>query len=45
MSRRSFVAQKIYSKNFVAVHEIKPVLTLDEPIYVGFSILDLRFDL
>ena len=34
--------KKIFSKNyFVAIHEIKPVLTLDKPIYVGFIILDL----
>ena len=33
--------QKIFSENFVAIHEIKPVLTLNKPIYVGFSILDL----
>ena len=26
---------------FVVIHEIKPVLTLNKPIYVGFSILDL----
>ena len=26
--------------NFVAIHEIKPVLTLNKAIYVGFSILD-----
>ena len=37
----SFVSQKIFSKNFVAIHEIKPVLALNKPIYVGFSILDL----
>ena len=37
----SFALQKIFSKNFVAIHEIKPVLTLNKPIYVGFSILDL----
>ena len=36
-----FVSQKIFSKNFVAIHEIKPVLTLHKPIYVGFIILDL----
>ena len=36
----SFVSQKIFEKNFVALHEIKPVLTLYETIYVGFSILD-----
>ena len=29
------------SKNFVAIHEIKPVLTLDKTIYLGFSIFDL----
>ena len=28
-------------KIFVAIHEIKPVLALNKPIYVGFSILDL----
>ena len=41
VSRPSFVSQKIFSKNFVAVHRIKPVLTLNKPIYVGFSILEL----
>ena len=39
--RASFVSQKIFSRNFVAIHEIKPMFTLDKPIYVGFSILDL----
>ena len=33
---------KIFCKNFVAIHWIKWVLTFDKPIYVGFSILDLR---
>ena len=41
ISKPSFVSQKIFSKNFVAIHEIKPVLTLNKPVYVGFSILDL----
>ena len=41
ISKPNFVSQKIFSKNFVAIHEIKPVLTLNKPIYVGFSILDL----
>ena len=41
LSKPSFVSQKIFSKNFVAIHEIKPVLTPNKPIYVGFSILDL----
>ena len=41
ISKPSFVSQKILGKNFVAIHEIKPVFTLNKPIYVGFSILDL----
>ena len=41
ISKPSFVSQKIFCKNFVAIHEIKPVLTLNKPVYVGFSILDL----
>ena len=41
VSRPSFVSQKIFSKNLVVVHRIKLVLTLNKPIYVGFSILEL----
>ena len=41
ISKSSFVSQKIFSKNFVAIHKMKPVLTLSKPIYLGFSILDL----
>ena len=41
VSRPSFVSQKIFSKNFVAVYRIKPVLTFNKPFYVGFSILEL----
>ena len=41
MSKNQVVPQKILGKNFVAIHEVKPVLTLDKRIYVGFSILDL----
>ena len=32
---------KIFSKNFVAIHQIEPLLILNKPIYMGFSILDL----
>ena len=42
VSKPNFVSQKNFNKNFVAIHEIKPVLTLDELIYVGFSVLELR---
>ena len=41
VSKPNFISQKIFSKHFVAVHKIKPVLTLNKPIYVGFSVLDL----
>ena len=41
VSKPNFISQKIFSKNFVAIHQLKPVLTLNEPVYVGFSILDL----
>ena len=41
ISKTTFISQKIFSKNFVTNHKIKPVLTLNKPIYVGFSILDL----
>ena len=41
ISKPSVISQKIFSENLVPVHEIKPVLTLNKRIYVGFSILDL----
>ena len=42
VSKPSFVLQEIFSKYFVAIHEIKLVLTLDKSIYVECSILNLR---
>ena len=41
MSRSAFISQRIFDENLVAIHEIKPVLTLNKPNYGGFSILDL----
>ena len=41
ISKPCFVLQKIFPKNVVAIHKIKPVLILNKPIYVGFSIPDL----
>ena len=32
---------KIFNKNWAAIHEIKPVLMLNKPIYTGFTTLDL----
>ena len=41
ISKPSFISQKIFRRNFVAIHDIKPVLMLNKSVYVGFSILDL----
>ena len=41
VSKLNFISQKIFSKHFIAVHQIKSVLTLNKPIYIGFSILEL----
>ena len=37
----NFIPKKIFDKNFVAVRCSKTVFTLNKPIYVGFSILEL----
>ena len=34
----SFVSQKIFSKNIVAIYEIKSILALDKPICIGLII-------
>ena len=40
-SRPTHITHKIFGKNYAAIHEIKPVLMLNKPIYVGFTILEL----
>ena len=41
VNKPNFVSQKIFDKNFVAIHCVKTVLTLNKPIYAGFCILEL----
>ena len=41
VSRPVFVSQKIFSKTFISIHKIKPVPTLERPIYTELGILDL----
>ena len=41
VSKQNFISQKIFDKSFIAIHQIKTVLTLNKPIYVGFTILEL----
>ena len=40
-NRPTYITHKIFDKNYAAIHEIKPVLTLNKPIYVGFIVLEL----
>ena len=41
VSKPNYVSRKICDNYYGAVHEIKPVLTLSKPIYVGFTVLEL----
>ena len=41
VSKPTYISREIFGKNYYAVHEIKPVLTLNKPIYVGFTVLGL----
>ena len=40
-SRPTYITHKIYTKNYAAIYEIKPVLTLNKPIYIGFTVIEL----
>ena len=40
-SRPTYVTHKLFDKDYAAIHEIKPVLVLNKPFYVGFTVLDL----
>ena len=40
-SRPTYIAHKIFDKDYAALHEVKPVLILNKPIYIGFTVLGL----
>ena len=40
-SRPTHITHKIFGKNYAAIYEIKPALTFNKPIYVGFTVLEL----
>ena len=40
-SRLTHITHKIFDKSYTAIREIKPVLTLNKPIYVGYAVLEL----
>ena len=39
--RPTHITHKIFDENYAAIHEIKQVLTLNKPIYVRFTVLEL----
>ena len=39
VSKPNFIFQKILNKNFATIHESKPVLVLNKPIYAEFTVL------
>ena len=41
-SKPTHITHKIFDKNYAVIHEIKPLLMLNKPIYVGFTVLDLN---
>ena len=41
-SRPTYITHKVFGKDYAAINEIKLVLILNKPIYVGFAVLDLR---
>ena len=40
-SEPTYITHKIFGKDYAAIREIKPVLILNKPIYVRFTVLDL----
>ena len=40
-SQPTYITHKIFGKDYSTIHEIKPVLILSKPSYVGFTVLDL----
>ena len=38
----TYIGHKKFGKNLVAIHEKKELLTLNKPVYVGCTVLELR---
>ena len=41
VSKPTYVSRRIFDKHSPAIHETKRVLTLNKPIYVGFTVFEL----
>ena len=40
-SRPTYITHKLFGKDYAAIHEIKPILILNKPTYIGLTVLDL----
>ena len=40
-NKPTYVTHKLFDRDFAAIHEIKPVVMLNKPIYVRFTVLEL----
>ena len=40
-SRPTYITHNVFGKEYAAIHEIKPALILNKPIYVAFTVLGL----
>ena len=41
ISRPTYITHKSFGKDYATIHEIKPILILNKPTYIGFTVLDL----
>ena len=39
--RATHITHKRFGKDYAPIHEVKPVLILNKPIYIGITVLDL----
>ena len=40
-SKPTYITRKTFGKGYAAIHGVKPVLILNKPVYVRFTVLDL----
>ena len=40
-SRPTYITHKLFGKYYTAIHEIKPILILNKPTFIRFTVLDL----
>ena len=40
-SKPTYITRKLFGRDYTAIHEIKPILILNKPTCIGFTVLDL----